>query len=251
MDFRLYFLNSVKFTLTTFLGERKRGVCFIILGIGLGIFSLFNPDHVPVSVFTVQLQSLNWLEFIGIWFLVNAFFTGYEIRILRGGQNPPDFDHTSSLLKDGIESEIIAGVWIIPILIVSLMIIQLYPSFQNFILVSLIIILVVLLIPIILISQFIFARTRSFWDSFHISKIILLIRNLGLKNYFFAYGFGVVFFMALFILDAILKSALSLITSEYIFTAISSIFLSFLVLVLGVLFDKFLTSVFENSGVNF
>jgi len=251
MNFGLYFKNSVKFTYETFLGERIRGVIFIILGIGLGIISLFNPDPAPLSAFTAQWRGLYWLVFISLWFFINAIFMGYEIRILRGGQNPPGFDHIGPLLKDGIESEIISCVWIIPVFITSLMIIQLFPPLQNLVLAGFIIALIIFLIPMILISQFIFARTRSFFDSLHSSKIRVLICNLGLKNFFFTYGVGIVFFIALIILDAILKSVLPLITSGDTFSVIYSIFISFLFLILGVLFDKFLTSVFENSGVNF
>lgn len=251
MNFKLYFLNSVKFSIETFLGEGPRGVIFIVLGISLGILSLFNPDLTPLPACTAQLQLLLWGIFIGAWFLVNAIFIGYEIRILRGGAKPPGFDHFNSLLKDGIESELISCVWIIPAFIFSLMVIRIFPLFQNLVLAGFIIGLICLLIPLILISQFVFARTRSFWTSFNASKIRALIRNLGLKNYFFAYGVGVIFFVALYIIDAILKSVLSQITSWNMLSALSSMFISFLFLILGVLFDKFLTSVFENSGVNF
>jgi len=251
MNFGLYFVNSVKFTYQTFFGEWNRGSHFIALGVALGIISLLNPESVSSQSIQGQFYRLTWLKFFGLWFFINLFFIGYEIRILRGGDTPPDFKYIGCLVKDGIVSTIITCVWIIPLFLICLAFARFIPSFHNVIVAVFFMVLIILLIPMILVSQFIFARTGSFWYAFRVSRIRVVTDNLGLKRFSFTYLVGVVIFLIFMYFDEILFRVVPPVISGDIFLALHSIFISYLILVFGVLYDKFLTTVFENAGVPF
>ncbi|HVP95945.1 DUF4013 domain-containing protein [Methanoregula sp.] len=216
MKFGQILSGSLHFTRETLIGRWTRWLILILLGLpwlilyyiidSLGIIdgSVIHWDLVPWPLVAV-------LVVIGI---VGSFFvSGYGVRLLRGGSEPPGFDNWSRLLVEGIKLDILLALWIIPVLLILLVpllfllggittafstggmgFLFLIPAFM-------IVDVGVLIFAIVysIIGSIRYARTGSIGEGFAFTEIKAAIRRIGRFNYLIALIIlliaGIVFFV--------------------------------------------------------
>jgi Tol biopolymer transport system component len=216
MKFGQILTGSLHFTRETLIGRWTRWLILILLSLPWLILYYIIDSLGIIDGLVIHWDLVPWplvgiLVVIGI---VGSFFvSGYGVRLLRGGSEPPGFDDWSRLLVEGIKLDILLALWFIPVLLIGLVpllfllggittafstggmgFLFLIPAFM-------IVDLGVLVFGVLygIIGAIRFARTGSIGEGFAFTEIKATIRRIGRFNYLIAliilFIAGIVFFV--------------------------------------------------------
>jgi hypothetical protein len=186
MNFSQFFSESLAFTGATLVEKWSRWLIFILLNLPWLILP-FVIDTKKITVGT----SIHWelllqlpvalLVTVGI--ILSFFLSGYNVRLLRGGSTPPEFDDWAGLARDGIKMNIILLIWFSPALVLVLIGLVL-KSDEGLLFPELGLGIVALLYGIIGVIRF--ARMDSLREGFAFAAIGSTVREIGWGNYILA-----------------------------------------------------------------
>lgn len=183
--------SVIKFTKETFFGKSFRYILFILFGLPFPLLQIINK--IDIQGLLLHGETIPWVQvfpLICIGIVLSFFLSGYSVRILRGGNNPPDFDQWNLLFFEGIKRDIVLIVWFLPAIIFAFLLVLTsikIVEIENFL----------ILIPIVIISFIIgeifstigsirYARTGSIVEGLRYTEIIKIVRKIGWKNYLLA-----------------------------------------------------------------
>jgi hypothetical protein len=204
MNFSRVFSESVAFTRATLMGKWTRWLILILFALPWLVLSFVMDVTKIMYGTTVRWDLVPWgqvVPLVGIGIVCSFLFSGYTVRLLRGGDTPPEFDNWAVLALDGIKMDVILLVWLLPAVIlvllqvlfffggslaggspgVSLGVLFLMPVLMT---IELAVFLFAVLYGIIGIIRF--ARTGSLREGFAISAIGSDIGRIGWGNYIVA-----------------------------------------------------------------
>jgi hypothetical protein len=224
MDYGSLIQESIEYTRQALVG---RWITWLVLVLCSLPFALVRFTYDPKQVFaggTIHWELVPWPEIIGLTlagFLLLFVVFGYMVRIYRGINPPPGFDHLGSLYTDGIKLMVVNILWLIPVVlafILMLVALAVATSVAGSVLAGLtlwglslvILIELVLLVIMVLYSSLgsvRFARTGSIREGIRFSAITDTIRTIGWGRYILA---QIIMWVAAF-LFALVMAALSLI----------------------------------------
>lgn len=180
-----------------------------------------------------------WGSLLILWFLTNTIIAGYMIRIFKDSANPPSFDKSVVLIKEGIIAEILIVIWAAPALIWT------FFFSSPFILIALLFFLI-LMSPV---SLFLFANTGEFWESLRIFRILSTIRIPGWKKYLAAWGIAIMSYLVVIAFNGILKLILNLVPviPALLTSAIQYGFLGYSMVFFNIFVIRFFAIVLRNA----
>jgi Tol biopolymer transport system component len=204
MNFGTVLSESIAFTRATLFEKWIRWLILILLALPWVALSFVVDATKIIDGTTIRWDLVPWgqvapLILAGI--VCSFFYSGYIVRLLRGGDTPPEFDNWAVLALDGIKMDVILLVWLLPAVIlvllqvlfffggslaggspgVSLGVLFLMPVLMT---IELAVFLFAVLYGIIGIIRF--ARTGSIREGFAISAIWATIGRIGWGNYIVA-----------------------------------------------------------------
>jgi hypothetical protein len=221
MDVDGYLTESASFTREVLTGKWSRWLVFILLGLPWTVLTSLLASRQVFDGTTIHWSLIPWNEsavLIIAGILCNLFLSGYIVRLLAGGDTPPEFVNWSHLALAGIKVHTLPLVWVlVPIL---LTLIQTAIAEGGFLyggspwqVPALLLVLLILLVQIlilffavnyVIIGATRFARTGSIREGFAIPAIKTTLDHIGIVNYYIALGVITLVFLLVSVLLNIL-----------------------------------------------
>jgi len=204
MNFSQVFSESVAFTRATLFGKWTRWLILILFALPWLVLHFVMDATKFMYGTTVRWDLVPWGQVVPLvlaGIVCSLFSSGYTVRLLRGGDTPPEFDNWATLALDGIRMDVILLAWMAPV--VTLLLLHsmffygwpritglpgLSPGLLNLNPVLLIIEFAIFVIAFLygIIGIIRFARTGSIREGFAISAIGSDIGRIGWGNYIVA-----------------------------------------------------------------
>jgi hypothetical protein len=204
MNFSRVFSESVAFTRATLMGKWTRWLILILFALPWLVLSFVMDVTKIMYGTTVRWDLVPWgqvVPLVGIGIVCSFLFSGYTVRLLRGGDTPPEFDNWATLALDGIKMEVILLAWMAPVVTLLLLHSMFFygwprttglPGFSpglfllNPVLLIIEFAIFVIAFLYVIIGIIRFARTGSLREGFAISAIGSDIGRIGWGNYIVA-----------------------------------------------------------------
>ena len=217
MTFSSFLSETVAFTKKTLIGKWYRWVALMLLGLPALALGQIITTKTIIDGTVIHWDAVPWTEVIPLAvaaFVCTFFVAGYIVRLLRGGDQPPEFDRPAALAFDGIRLEIVAIIWALPLFAIAILQIYTFSTRMSSLslgsALSMVILMPVLLVGDIIILALLvffgtvgvtrFARTGRIREAFAIRAIESDIDRIGFGGYLFVliilvvirFGFGII-----------------------------------------------------------
>jgi hypothetical protein len=206
MNLERIFSESIQFTRAALVDAWQRWLIYVLLGLPWLIVNYLVDARSLIDGTAIRWELVPWGKvalLVPVAVVLSFFISGYIVRILRGGDTPPEFNNWLQLAADGIRLDIVALLWSLPIL--SIILLSLYlmtggpltGGSLGFTLgllllmpVAMIAELAVVIITLVygITGAIRFARTGSVREAFAISAIRSTVRRIGRVNFVVALG---------------------------------------------------------------
>ncbi|NMB78440.1 MAG: DUF4013 domain-containing protein, partial [Methanomicrobiales archaeon] len=200
MDVDRYITESASFTRAVLLQRPGRWLLFILLGVPWLVLSLLLAgrkviEGVTIHWSTIPVNESALLVITGA--LCNFLISGYIVRLLGGGREPPEFENWPLLVLDGIKVQTIILVWVVlPILLafgeyeILVRGLQAAPAFLAVLVIMALIqiLLVFFAVKYAIIGIIRFSRSGSVREAFHLPAIKDTFDRIGIVNYYLGLG---------------------------------------------------------------
>jgi len=207
-------------------------VVILIAGFGgmYGASMMANPEYLFSSGDFIETLILSLGLIIGIFIvalilsiLLNTFYSGYYVRILRGHPTLPEIDNFASLFTDGLKLFVIQFVYSIPTLIILAITVaaawfigaggsfDFISNPSSWMIIALILLIGIFVAVVVSLSLTLlsiigtirFARTGQIGQAFNFSEIFATIAKIGWATYIIALlilaviliAYGIVFYI--------------------------------------------------------
>jgi hypothetical protein len=197
MDISTICTDSLVFTRETLIGKPSRWLIMILLCLPWMVVSLLSKLLIGSDIQKIRWESIPYGPIIALiiaGMICELFLIGYNLRILRGGRTPPEFNNWVLLAVDAIKMMVLSIIWALPVVIIILTIAFILGDgglsgggLILFLLMLLIaVVYVAILIVILPISIIRFARNGSIGEGLTLYAIQETIDRIGWGKYIVA-----------------------------------------------------------------